>query len=73
MFPNQMRGSGLAVAGLFQWGSNFAITMTFPILMAGIGLTGAYGFYAVSAALSVFFVYRFVHETRGIELEDMVG
>ena len=73
MFPNQMRGSGLAVAGLFQWGSNFAITMTFPIMMAGIGLTGAYGFYTVSAALSVFFVYRFVHETRGIELEDMQG
>jgi SP family sugar:H+ symporter-like MFS transporter len=73
MFPNQMRGSGLAVAGLFQWGSNFAITMTFPIMMAGIGLTGAYGFYAASAALSLFFVYRFVHETRGIELEDMQG
>lgn len=73
MFPNQMRGSGLAVAGLFQWGANFAITMTFPIMMAGIGLTGAYGFYAMASALSVFFVYRFVHETRGIELEDMVG
>ena len=73
MFPNQMRGSGLAVAGLFQWGCNFAITMTFPILMAGIGLAGAYGFYALSALLSVFFVYRFVHETRGIELEDMTG
>ncbi|MEQ9566125.1 MAG: sugar porter family MFS transporter, partial [Pseudomonadales bacterium] len=27
MFPNQIRGSGLAVAGLFQWGSNFGITM----------------------------------------------
>jgi sugar porter (SP) family MFS transporter len=73
MFPNQMRGSGLAVAGLFQWGSNFAITMTFPIMMASIGLAGAYGFYAFSAALSVFFVYRFVHETRGMELEEMRG
>ncbi|MEZ0476945.1 sugar porter family MFS transporter, partial [Luteimonas salinilitoris] len=38
MFPNQIRGSGLAVAGLFQWGSNFAITMTFPVMLAGIGL-----------------------------------
>ena len=61
------------MAGLFQWGANFAITMTFPIMMAGIGLTGAYAFYAVAAALSVLFVYRFVHETRGIELEHMVG
>ncbi len=73
MFPNQMRGSGLAVAGLFQWGSNFAITMTFPILMASIGLVGAYGFYTLSAAISAIFVFKYVHETRGLELEEMTG
>jgi SP family sugar:H+ symporter-like MFS transporter len=73
MFPNQIRGSGLAVAGLFQWGSNFAITMTFPIMLGSIGLAGAYGFYTVSAIVSVFFVLMLVHETKGLELEEMVG
>ena len=73
MFPNQIRGSGLAVAGLFQWGANFGITMTFPIMLAGIGLAGAYGFYTLCAAISIFFVMRFIHETRGVELEDMQG
>jgi SP family sugar:H+ symporter-like MFS transporter len=73
MFPNQIRGSGLAVSGLAQWGSNFGITMTFPILLATIGLGGAYGFYTICAALSILFVIRMVHETRGIELEDMQG
>lgn len=73
MFPNQIRGSGLAVAGLAQWGANFAITMTFPILLASIGLAGAYGFYALSAAISVFFVVNYVHETKGTELEAMKG
>jgi SP family sugar:H+ symporter-like MFS transporter len=73
MFPNQLRGSGLAVSGLFQWLSNFGITMTFPILLASVGLSGAYGFYALSAAVSVWFVLKFVHETRGVELEDMRG
>jgi len=71
MYPNQVRGSGLAVAGVFQWIANFAITMTFPIMLASIGLTGAYGFYAVCALLSVIFVARFVHETNGKELEEM--
>ncbi|MGM8850161.1 sugar porter family MFS transporter [Salinicola sp. V024] len=71
MYPNQVRGSGLAVAGLFQWVANFAITMTFPIMLASIGLTGAYGFYAICALLSVIFVARFVRETNGKELEDM--
>jgi SP family sugar:H+ symporter-like MFS transporter len=73
MFPNQIRGAGLAVSGVAQWGSNFAITMTFPIMLAGIGLAGAYGFYTICAVLSIVFVVKMVHETRGIELEDMQG
>ena len=73
MFPNQIRGSGLAVSGLFQWGANFAITMTFPIMLASIGLAGAYGFYALSAAISAIFVFAYVHETNGVELEQMQG
>lgn len=73
MFPNQIRGSGLAVSGLFQWSANFAITMTFPIMLAGNGLAGAYGFYALSAAVSAVFVFKYVRETKGIELEQMQG
>lgn len=73
MFPNQIRGSGLAVSGLAQWGSNFLITMTFPLLLSSIGLAGAYGLYTLGAVLSVWFVARMVHETKGKELEDMPG
>ena len=73
MFPNQIRGSGLAISGLAQWGSNFGITMTFPILLVSIGLMGAYSLYALAAVISVYFVVRHVHETRGLELEEMQG
>ncbi len=73
MFPNQIRGSGLAVSGFSQWIANFGITMTFPIMLGTIGLTGAYGFYALSAAISVLFVWMMVRETKGIELEQMTG
>ncbi len=73
MFPNQIRGSGLAVAGAAQWSSNFLITVTFPILLAGIGLAATYGIYLVFAIVSVFFVLRYVHETKGRELEQMQG
>lgn len=71
MFPNQIRGAGLAVSGLFQWGSNFIIAMTFPVLLTSIGLGGAYGVYAFFAFISIAFVFKFVKETKGIELEDM--
>lgn len=73
MYPNQIRGAGLAVAGFFQWISNFAITLAFPAMLVGIGLAGSYGFYAVCAVLSIFFVYKMVGETRGKELEEMQG
>ena len=73
MFPNQVRGSGLAVAGLFQWGSNFLVTVSFPVLLTGIGLAGAYGLYTLGALLSVGFVLAMVPETKGLELEQMEG
>jgi len=73
MFPNQIRGTGLAVSGMAQWGANFGITMTFPIMLTSIGLAGAYGFYTVCAIISIVFIAKMVHETRGIELEDMQG
>jgi len=73
MFPNQIRGSGLAISGLAQWLSNFGITMTFPMLLTGIGLGGAYGLYTAGAIISIIFIVKFVHETKGIELEKMQG
>lgn len=71
MFPNQMRGSALAVAGFAQWIANFAIAVSFPWMAASLGLVVTYGFYSVSALISFFLVQAWVKETRGRELEDM--
>jgi SP family sugar:H+ symporter-like MFS transporter len=73
MFPNQIRGSGLAVSGAAQWTANFLISMSFPVLARFIGLPITYGFYAACAFVSIFFVLKMVHETRGRELEEMIG
>ena len=72
MFPNQIRGSALAVAGFAQWFANYLIAQTFPIMSAW-SLTGSYLFYAISAVISFFLVQKLVHETRGKELEQMEG
>jgi len=72
MFPNQIRGSALAVAGFAQWFANYLIAQSFPIMSAW-SLTGSYLFYAISAVISFFLVQRLVHETRGKELEQMEG
>ncbi len=73
MFPNQIRGSALAVAGFFQWFSNYLIAQSFPIMAVSLGLAVSYSFYAVCAVISFFLVKAFIHETKGKELEDMPG
>ncbi|MCV9385208.1 sugar porter family MFS transporter [Reichenbachiella sp. ABR2-5] len=73
MFPNQIRGLGLAIAGLAQWGSNFLVTLTFPMILGSAGLAVAYSLYTVGAIISIFFVIKYVYETKGKELEEMEG
>jgi SP family sugar:H+ symporter-like MFS transporter len=75
MFPNQMRGSALAVCGLAQWGANYAVVQTFPMMSApgGLGLAGTYLLYTISAVISIFLVRSFINETKGKELEEMEG
>lgn len=72
MFPNQIRGSALAVAGFFQWFANYLIAQSFPV-MAASSLVGAYVFYGVCALISFFLVQKFIVETKGKELEEMQG
>jgi len=73
MFPNQIRGSALAVSGFVQWFANFLISFSFPVMAAKLGLTISYAFYAICAVISFFLVQSMVHETRGKELEQMEG
>ncbi|EAW36347.1 sugar porter family MFS transporter [Lyngbya sp. PCC 8106] len=71
MFNNQIRGIALAVAASVQWVANFMISTTFPPLLAQFGLGTAYGLYTTAAAISFFFVWFFIRETKGLELEQM--
>jgi sugar porter (SP) family MFS transporter len=70
IFPNRLRAAALGLAASMQWIANFAISATFPTL-ASVGLLYAYGIYAFAALVSVFFVSRFIQETRGRELESI--
>ncbi len=70
MFPNRLRALALGVAASAQWLANFTVSQTFPAL-AAVGLPLAYGLYAFFAFVSFFFVWRFIRETKGMQLEDM--
>ena len=71
MFPNKFRGAALAVAGLAQWGSNFLITISFPVLLTSIGLGVSYGIYAAFGLVAFWMVKKYVTETKGRTLEEI--
>lgn len=71
MFNNRIRGAALSVAAAMQWIANFAISTSFPVLLKNFGLGSAYGLYTISAAISFFFVFLLVKETKGKQLEEM--
>ncbi|MFC8830392.1 sugar porter family MFS transporter [Streptomyces sp. NPDC057137] len=70
MFPGRIRAAALGVAASAQWIANWAVTVTFPTL-SDWDLSGAYVIYSAFALLSVFFILKWIPETKGKALEDM--
>ena len=71
MFNNKIRGAAISLAASMQWVANFAVTMTFPVIASSAGMFGAYALYAMFAFISIFFVAKYVRETKGMTLEEM--
>jgi SP family sugar:H+ symporter-like MFS transporter len=70
MFPNSIRAAAMSITVMANWIANFIVSELFPELV-GISLGLAYGLFTLFAVLSFFFVWKWVTETRGTELEEM--
>lgn len=70
MFPGRIRAAALGVAASAQWIANWAVTVTFPTL-SDWDLSGAYVIYSCFALLSIFFILKWIPETKGKALEEM--
>ena len=77
IFPNKIRGKAMAIAVASQWIANYLVSWTFPIMDKSTLLNGMfnhafpYWIYGAISALAVFFMIRFVPETKGKTLEEM--
>ena len=71
MFNNKIRGAAMATSTASIWITNFVITMSFPIILNIAGLGGAYILYAMFGFISIFFVIKYIKETKGMTLEEM--
>ncbi|XYJ23034.1 MFS transporter [Bacillus velezensis] len=71
IFPLRLRGLGMGVTVFCLWIVNFIVGLTFPILLANIGLSATFFIFVLLGIASVIFVKRFLPETKGLSLEQL--
>lgn len=77
IFPNSIRSTVMSIAVAGQWVANFMVSWTFPMLDKSKYLTEhynhgmAYWIYGLMGLLAALFIWRFVPETKGKQLEEM--
>ncbi len=71
IFPNQIRGSAMALATFALWIACFILTYTFPLLNKEFGASGTFWLYAVICFSGFLFILKKLPETKGKSLEDI--
>jgi SP family sugar:H+ symporter-like MFS transporter len=71
ILPLRIRGTAMGLAIFLHWGANFAVSQTFPILLASVGAGVVFLGYAVVAVVALLFVRSRVTETKGRSLEEI--
>jgi SP family sugar porter-like MFS transporter len=71
IFPNRIRGQGMAIATLSLWIGTFTLTLTFPALMASFKGSFTFWLYALICILGFIFIFFTLPETKGKTLEEL--
>ena len=69
VFPLRVRGPGMSMASISNWGFNFVVVFAFPLMLAGPGLAFAFSVFAVICLGGIVFTLLRVPETAGKSLE----
>jgi SP family arabinose:H+ symporter-like MFS transporter len=72
VFPTAVRGQAAAFCAMIDWLANFALIEVFPVTQNAIGLAGVLVIFAGLCALAIVFVWKFLPETKGLPVEEIV-
>lgn len=71
LFPLRVRAVGMGLSALSGWLMNGVLSLFFPVILAGVGLTGSFfGFMVVNVLIAVL-MWANLPETRGKTLEEV--
>ncbi len=71
IFPNRVRGLGVAASVSTLWAASFVLTYTFPLITAAVGIAGAFLAYSGICFVGAVLVFLAVPETKGRALEEI--
>ena len=71
IYPLAVRSKAAGLGTMANWAANFAVSLTFLLLIDALGRSGAFWFYAAISALTLLFCWKLVPETKGKPLEDI--
>ncbi|CAI0559645.1 unnamed protein product [Linum tenue] len=71
IFPLRLRGRGLGVAVLVNFGANALVTFAFSPLEAWLGAGTLFYLFGVIGLVSLLFIFFVVPETKGLTLEEI--
>ena len=71
IFPSKIKGIAISVVGFFNSLISFSVTQVFPWELSNLGPTVTFAIYAFLSLCAVFFVYKYVIETKGRTLEEV--
>ncbi len=78
MFPNKIRSVAMSVAVAAQWGANYIVSQSFPMVTESSMNNNSfwngslpYYIFIVFIAITIVFTYKYIPETKGKSLEDL--
>jgi len=71
IFSNKIRGSATSFAIFGNWTANAIVSYTFPVMLSSLGAPVTFFIYGIINVGMIFFVAKYVFETKGIALENI--
>ena len=71
IFPNEVRGTGMAWGSGTHWVFAWILTTVFPFFQTTYGGGKIFAFFAFMMVLQLLWVWRMMPETKGVSLEDL--
>ncbi len=78
MFPNSIRSISMSIAVAVQWGANYMVSQSFPVVVeSDMNVNGVwngslpYFIFMLFIALTILFTVKYIPETKGKTLEEI--